>query len=223
MKTSSALSAILVSALAGCAAVPQQRDPSTPPVSPDGIPYATLLPQSEPTGPIPAGFIGFCFRNYDQCDLPHDAPTIVNLTPAAWAQLQQVNASINKGVTYEDDEAHYGISDYWTIAKDGYGDCEDFALTKRKALIDAGISPAALRIAIVLTDKKERHAVLTVTTDRGDFVLDSMSDEVRRWTDTDYVWLERQDPKELWAWDTLNADTSSAQGTATARPPKDTP
>jgi len=125
-----------------------------------------------------------------------------------------VNATTNEKIVYEDDETHYGISDYWTIAQDGYGDCEDFALTKRKLLIDAGLPPAALRIAIVLTGRKERHAVLTVATDRGDFVLDSASDEVHRWTDTDYIWLERQDPKELWSWDVLNADGSGSQAIA---------
>ena len=25
----------------------------------------------------------------------------------------------------EEDAAHYGVVDYWTIPKDGYGDCED--------------------------------------------------------------------------------------------------
>ena len=36
------------------------------------------------------------------------------------------------------------------------------------------------------------HAVLTVKTDRGDFVLDNLSDEIRGWSATGYQFYKRQ-------------------------------
>lgn len=180
----------------------------------DGIPSASPIPQSALPGPIPAGFIGFCLRESDQCDLPGNSADTAQLTQANWELLNQVNRATNAAITYEDDQVHYGIPDYWTIPTDGYGDCDDFALTKRKALIAAGLPVAALRVAVVLTSTKERHAVLTVATDRGDYVLDSMSDEVRPWTQTDYVWLERQDPKKRWGWDRLSPGPFGTVATA---------
>jgi predicted transglutaminase-like cysteine proteinase len=42
--------------------------------------------------------------------------------------------------------------EHWDIGADGYGDCDDYALAKRMALIEAGLPMRALRIAIVRTD-----------------------------------------------------------------------
>ncbi len=46
----------------------------------------------------------------------------------------------------------------------------------------------------------EGHAVLTVKTDHGDFVLDNLSDEIRPWTATGYQFYKRQaqdDPERM--------------------------
>ncbi len=56
---------------------------------------------------------------------------------------------------------------------------EDYVLAKRRALIQAGISPSALRIAYVKTRGGEGHAILVVKTDRGEFVLDNLNGKVR--------------------------------------------
>jgi predicted transglutaminase-like cysteine proteinase len=106
---------------------------------------------------------------------------------------------------------HYGRADYWTIPTDGYGDCEDYALTKRKMLMEHGFSAAALRVAIVVTPNQERHAVLTVVTDKGDYVLDNLKDEVLPWNLTGFRWVERQNPASPLAWVSLwPADRSLA-------------
>ncbi len=205
---------MLLAALGGCAAMPPDCDVALQPQSNDGIPFAAPLPETSRLGPIPAGYIGFCLRHSDQCEASKSAATALVLTQDNWTLLNRVNRDANNAITYEDDQKHYGITEYWTIAADGYGDCEDFALTKRKALLEAGLPAGALRIALVLTEAKERHAILTVATDRGDFVLDSDSDEVRPWTQSHYVWLERQDPRQRWAWDRLNEDTTGDQAVA---------
>ena len=61
----------------------------------------------------------------------------------------------------------------------------------------------------MVTAQKERHAILTLATDRGDFILDNLSDAVRPWNEASYTWLERQNPNKPWRWDMLSADNSS--------------
>ena len=63
---------------------------------------------------------------------------------------------------------------------------------------------------MVITWRKERHAVLTVATDRGDYVLDNLTSAIRNWDDTDYHWIERQDPNKAWGWVSLDKSQNPA-------------
>jgi predicted transglutaminase-like cysteine proteinase len=180
----------------------------------DGLPVATQLPDSHVPAAIPSGYVAFCLRNSDQCDLPKNGLTVTQLNAQTYELLTRINRTTNAAIQPEDDAQHYGPSDYWTIVTDGYGDCEDYALTKRKALLDAGLPAAALRLALVITSSRERHAILTVATDHGDFVMDNLSDDVKPWTEVNYKWLERQDPKTPWRWDMLSADNSATSPSA---------
>ena len=58
----------------------------------------------------------------------------------------------------------------------------------------------ALRMAIVITPKAERHAILTIATDKGDYVLDNLTQEILPWDRTGYRWLARQDDRNDWGW-----------------------
>ena len=109
----------------------------------NGVPAATSpAAEAGQQASIPAGYVGFCLRYSDQCELPRNTTTVLTLSEDNWALLNRVNHDTNRAITYEDDEPHYGIPDYWTIASDGYGDCEDFRhSTKREGL------PAGCRIA----------------------------------------------------------------------------
>ena len=152
---------------------------------------------------VPPGYVSFCIRFPDQCQATPNAPSSIQLSDAAWRTITKVNANINKSIWPEDDQTHYGRAEYWNIPTDGYGDCEDYALTKRKALIGEGFPQQALRIAVVDTPRNGRHAVLTVATDKGDFVLDNLRDEIVAWNATGYTWIERQDPKRPMGWVSL--------------------
>ena len=68
---------------------------------------------------------------------------------------------------------HWGTTlDHWDYPVDGKGDCKIYALFKRKLLIERGFPRQALLMTIVRDLNGEGHAVLTVKTDRGDFVLE---------------------------------------------------
>lgn len=98
-------------------------------------------------------------------------------------KLTFVNSGINQLIAYRKDEATYGKLDYWATPEETLtnraGDCEDFAILKMAALLEAGV-PASSMSLVVLQDKKRNvfHAVLSVSTSNGTFILDSLSNKV---------------------------------------------
>ena len=50
---------------------------------------------------------------------------------------QRINSQVNASVTYKTDLAQFEVPEFWQEAGK-FGDCEDYALLKRKMLIDAG-------------------------------------------------------------------------------------
>lgn len=179
------------------------------PVEP--MPQSAPLPASASLAAAPAGFISFCLRFADQCTAPAGTASNVVATAAVWQTLNQVNATVNTAISPQDDLDHYGRPEFWTIPTDGYGDCDDYALTKRQALIAAGLPELALRVAVVRTPDGSRHAVLTVSTDRGDFVLDNLRPAVLPWSETGYTWIERQAANNPWNWVALQSDGNAPQ------------
>lgn len=166
------------------------------------------MPAGTPATDAPPGFISFCSRFLDQCVTSANAAPTVHLDLATQGVLDSVNRAVNNTITPEDDQEHYGRAEYWNIPTDGYGNCKDYALTKRKELIDAGMPERALRVAIVVTPRENRHAVLTVATDRGDLVLDNLSNTLKPWSDVDYTWLERQDGGGSLGWVTFPSEVA---------------
>ncbi|MDH6235245.1 putative transglutaminase-like cysteine proteinase [Mesorhizobium soli] len=117
-----------------------------------------------------------------------DDPEFQNLVDSAHGKgfkekLSLINSGINRMITYRSDREVYGQEDYW--AKPGetlrkrLGDCEDFAILKMAALLEAGV-PAQSMSLVVLQDKRLRvfHAVLSVSTASGNFILDNVRDAV---------------------------------------------
>jgi len=124
-----------------------------------------------------------------------DKAATIQLTPKTWAQINKINLKINKAIAQRTDLEIYGRDEVWaTPLEEGqrFGDCEDFVLEKRRALIAEGFPPKALSIAVVLTPRNERHAVLLVNGEAGEYVLDNMNSWVTPWDRTEYRWRERQ-------------------------------
>jgi predicted transglutaminase-like cysteine proteinase len=44
------------------------------------------------------------------------------------------------------------------------------------------------------------HAVLTISTSMGDFVLDNLEPRVLAWTETEYLFLKRQSARHAGMW-----------------------
>ena len=98
------------------------------------------------------------------------------LTPKAWTDLVKVNAWVNDNIKPITDLEHWGVVEQWDYPDDGNGDCEDYVLLKRRMLMQAGWPREALLITVVRDKKGDGHAVLTVKTDRGEFILDNQED-----------------------------------------------
>ncbi len=97
----------------------------------------------------------------------------VTMSPDLLAVLKQVNNRINRTIRPEADTA-----DVWELNPTS-GDCEDYVLSKRSALIRQGVSAGALRIAYTHTRRGEPHAILVVRTSQGDYVLDNLTNTVK--------------------------------------------
>ena len=166
----------------------------------DAFRASTSMPSGPATAP-PSGYIAFCNRDPQQCASANSDVSTITLDANAWRTLEEVNTAWNTAIKPEEDAAHYGRVDYWTIPKDGYGDCEDYALGKRKSLVDLGIPVQALRLTIARTGDGTAHTVLVAATDRGDYVLDNLNSAILPWTAVNYTWIARQLPGQTqWAF-----------------------
>lgn len=117
--------------------------------------------------------------------------------------LNKVNQQVNRDVRKANDSDLYGQEEYWALPRlvDGklYGDCEDFALEKRRQLIAAGVPESSLSLAVAITARGEGHAVLMVSLKSGDWVLDNLTPWATPWADLNYRWVQRQVPgTALW-------------------------
>lgn len=147
----------------------------------------------------PVGYVNFCSRREEEC-LPSGGKAVrLALTPDRWNLIYQVNSYVNNKITPVSDQDLYGEAEHWDYPVDA-GDCEDYLLLKRKYLLGLGFPGEALLITVVLDEKNEGHAVLTVTTDTGDYILDNRRDDVRRASDTHYKFLKRQTPENPREW-----------------------
>ena len=104
------------------------------------------------------------------------------LTPERWGELVAVNARVNRR-PYRVDLALYGRDDHWTPIAEAGGDCEDYSLAKQAELLALGWPLEALRLATCHTERGDYHAVLTVDTDAGTYVLDNRRAEPTPWED----------------------------------------
>lgn len=148
----------------------------------------------------PIGWIEFCNENPEECREGRANPRDVVLSPTAWKDLVRVNRWVNDQIKPVTDMEHWGVVERWSYPTDGYGDCEDYVLLKRKTLIEAGWPREALLITVVRDKRGDGHAVLTVKTDRGEFILDNQNEEILPWTETGYRMVKRQSQANQNAW-----------------------
>ena len=166
---------------------------------------ATTLGEARPI----MAWLTFCQSYAAECALDPREPARIALTPSIWSMVQTVNRKVNRALRAQADGDHWGVADRWDLAEDGIADCEDFQLLKRHMLAAAGLPRRAMRMTVVIDEKGEGHAVLTLLTDRGDFILDNKSPAVMAWHQTGYVFIKREGQDSA-SWVSLGGATSPA-------------
>jgi len=150
----------------------------------------------------PIGHYEFCQRTPGECRPTSEAAPHA-LDRASWAAMIEVNNHYNTTVLPLTDMQIWGREELWSFPDD-VGDCEDFVLAKRHRLKEMGFHPSNLLITVVRQPNGEGHAVLTVRTDRGDFILDNLVGEIADWRDTPYTYLKRQSTRHAGRWENIN-------------------
>ena len=163
----------------------------------------------------PIGFVEFCQRNPENCQPEGLFKRRASMSEEKWLLVRMVNAFVNGAIAPVTDETLYGTPEYWTIPTDA-GDCEDVVLLKKKILLSKGIPEEALRITVVLDEHSEGHAVLTLTSSAGDYILDNRRNEIRAWADTGYTMLKRQSAQDPRKWVSLEPVRPGASVAGTA-------
>lgn len=127
----------------------------------------------------PIGYQILCLQQPEQCQ--GGGASAVRSSQSTLRQLDAVNRAVNRKIRPKPD----GRVDAWTVGASS-GDCEDYVLAKRQALIAQGFPPSALRIAYVKTSTGEGHALLVVRTEEGDYVLDNLTSGIRKLATSGY-------------------------------------
>jgi predicted transglutaminase-like cysteine proteinase len=150
----------------------------------------------------PWGWTDFCKRYAGECDFEPLSPSVVVFDEGTRAFVERVNAAVNGAIVPRTDVGQWGIAERWDLAETGIGDCEDYVLIKQRWLASAGLPRQALLVTVVTDLAGDGHAVLTLRTDRGDFILDNMHNDVKLWRETPYGFVKSQsqaNPNE-WVW-----------------------
>ena len=139
----------------------------------------------------PIGHYEFCKRNASECSIRTRDVTPLKMSTELLGRLKKLTVTMNQAIKPKSDLELYGKEEYWTYPVDA-GDCEDYALAKRRVLMEDGISASNLLLTVLRRPNGDGHAVLTVRTDGGDIVLDNLTDTVLNWDETGYTYLKRQ-------------------------------
>jgi predicted transglutaminase-like cysteine proteinase len=149
----------------------------------------------------PIGHYEFCQTHHDECGA-NRITAAAEMSNEKWALIRSVNGTVNNSITPMTDKEIYGKDEVWAYPTTA-GDCEDFALLKRRILIQRGFSPANLLMTVVRKPDGEGHAILTLRTTKGDFVLDNLASTVKPWFDTPYSFIKRQSSYNAGRWVTI--------------------
>lgn len=157
----------------------------------------------------PIGHYELCRAVPAECQQRGVKPARQALSSKFWNTLKRVNLSVNNEFIAQTDLQTWGREELWSYPKT-YADCEDFVLEKRRRLMNMGVPSGNLLITVLRQVNGEGHAVLTVRTTEGDFLLDNLETSIRLWSETNYTFLKRQSERDSGVWLTINDGRDSA-------------
>jgi len=164
----------------------------------------------------PIGWAQFCATYISECATKSAEPRDIVLDDKAWNSLVRINKWANDNVKPMTDMDHYGMIQWWRYPDDGAGACHSYALLKRRLLMQAGWPRTALLMTIVHEKNGDGHAVLTVKTDKGEFILDNLNEKILLWSETPYRYSKRQSQADPNVWMSLDDSRDSIATTTSS-------
>ena len=158
----------------------------------------------------PVGHYELCKRSLVECNTKTPSQAPVELTRTLWQEIVAINNDVNASVTPLTDMEMWGQEEVWSYPANGDGDCEDYALEKRRRLMQVGVPAGDLLLTVVRQPNGDGHAVLTVRTSLGDFILDNLETRVLTWNETEYTYLKRQSERNSGVWIAINDGRADA-------------
>ena len=155
----------------------------------------------------PVGYVEFCSHDEDECKAKSASKGQLAMSPDSWNMLNQVNTYVNGKIKPISDKDLYHVAEKWAYPTSA-GDCEDYVLLKKRYLQSMGFPTNELLITVLLDERGDGHAVLTVVSDNGDFILDNRRDDILRWDQTPYKFLKRQSQLDSKQWLSLQKSNS---------------
>jgi predicted transglutaminase-like cysteine proteinase len=94
------------------------------------------------------------------------------------ARIGVINRAVNSAIVPTSDMRQWGVADHWSPPLETLttrrGDCEDYAIAKYVALIDAGMAKDDVKLVIVRKRlPEEEHAVVAARVDGAWLILDN--------------------------------------------------
>ncbi|PWK65815.1 putative transglutaminase-like cysteine proteinase [Aminobacter sp. AP02] len=158
----------------------------------------------------PIGHYELCKRSPIECNEKTASRAPVELTRTLWKAMIAINDEVNTAVAPRTDMEAWGQEEYWSYPDNGVGDCEDYAMEKRRQLMQLGVPAGSLLITVVRQTNGEGHAVLTVRTTLGEYILDNLDTRVLAWNETEYTYLKRQSEQNSGVWIGINDGRADA-------------
>ena len=156
----------------------------------------------------PMAFTQFCLKYAGECKPQRllFRSGRLRLTNRRWAELASVNRSINSSILPERNEE--GLAGEKWLLGPAFGDCNDYAVTKRHQLIARGWPARSVLLSEVVTVPGEHHLVAVVRASGGDLVLDNLTDRIMPWFQTPYQWLRIQTPGNPTYWASISGQNA---------------
>jgi predicted transglutaminase-like cysteine proteinase len=160
---------------------------------------AVVEPYREPVGR--ASSYDGTFNDQQQRHLRHG--TFPRLSDLEWRLLERVNARVNRDIRFLSDWRNYGVPDRpvteppvrqpvrAALPPARYGDCEDYALTKKQRLGRAGFSPSRSFVALAQVpedDRRVMHTVLAVPEGSEWWILNNWDNHIQRASTLESWW-----------------------------------
>jgi predicted transglutaminase-like cysteine proteinase len=159
----------------------------------------------------PIGHYEYCKQYRSDCEVRSRDTRPMELTRERWNEIVAVNDFANGRIAPATDYEIYQVEEYWTYPEQ-VGDCEDYVLLKRQLLLQKGWPASSLLVTVVRQKNGDGHAVLTVRTDRADYVLDNLETRVLPWNETEYQYLKRQSAANSGRWEGIDDYRSPVVG-----------